>query len=149
MAKWRRKTLGFPFDPEQDMDVQWEEEPSSGDYDSSDVHSEVLGDTSEDEETSEGEEDVDEEAETVELNLQSGVNGNTVPCNELYCYMSVVRFAGEQDVPVQQPVEGHEDVPVEAEAQQPTGEDAEKTTGEDMEVFDEQSYGECAVLHVG
>ena len=71
MAKWRRRTLGFAFDPEPDMDIQWEEERSSGDYDSEDEHSSVEGDSSEDELTTEGEDDL-EEAETVEVEGQAG-----------------------------------------------------------------------------
>ena len=69
MAKWKRRTVGYPFDPEQDMDMDWEGEWSSCDYDSDEEHSEVLGDSSEHEDTTEGEDDLDEDINTVELNL--------------------------------------------------------------------------------
>ena len=58
--------MGFPFDPEQDMDIEWEDEYSSCDYDSDEQHSVVLGDSSEHEDTTEGEED-EEDINTVEL----------------------------------------------------------------------------------
>ena len=61
MAQWRRETLGYQFDPEPGMDIRWEEEFSSCDYDSQDLHSSVDSDSSSDEATTDYEDDFDAE----------------------------------------------------------------------------------------
>ena len=61
MAQWRRETLGFQFDPEPQMDIRWEEEFSSCDYDSEDLHSSVDSDSSSDEASTDFEDDFDAE----------------------------------------------------------------------------------------
>ena len=61
MAQWRRTTLGFAFDPEDHMDIQWQEEYSSEDYDSEDLHSEPRSDDSPLESSTEEEEEEGED----------------------------------------------------------------------------------------
>ena len=53
MAKRKRSLYGFPFDPLIEEDITWEDEYSSGDYDSDDVHSSVASYCTDNESTDE------------------------------------------------------------------------------------------------
>lgn len=44
MAQRNRETYGFSFDPVGEDDLKWDEEFSSADYDSDDIHSSIEGD---------------------------------------------------------------------------------------------------------
>ena len=41
MQQRKRQTFGVPFDADEGEDIKWDEEFSSGDYDTDDVHSSV------------------------------------------------------------------------------------------------------------
>ena len=66
MAKRKRNLYGFPYDPLQEEDILWEDEYSSGDYDSDEIHSSVASYTTDNELTTDEEDD--ENKSTVEVN---------------------------------------------------------------------------------